>query len=163
MQYPQWKIFDSETDAVGGWWKANNYNNGVWNGGTSSMFTLDSSYYGDWVSLQLPEAVSLKSCSFVARSGFLHRAPAKFRIYGSSNGTSWTVLHAQASELAYSGARASVAVQGLSTYTHIAVVVSALPANGDTMNFIKMRIYGSVSSPFPTHVILHSRLGVLVL
>jgi hypothetical protein len=151
MQNAQWKIFDSEADAVGGSWKASNYNNGIWNGGTSSIFTLDNSYYGDWVSLQLPESVSLKSCAFVARSGFLYRAPSKFRIYGSSNGTNWTVLHDQTSALAYSGIRGSVTVQGVSTHAHIALVVSALPASGDTMNFIKMRIFGSVSSPFPTY------------
>jgi hypothetical protein len=146
MQHPAWLIFDSETQANGPHWGDSNYNNGVWIGGTSSIFSLGGSYYGDWVSLQLPEAISLSSCSLTLRSGLAQRAPSKFRIYGSNDGTSWTVLHDQTSALAYSGIKGSVAVQGPSTYTHIALVVSALPATGTVLNFLKWRIYGRVSS-----------------
>ncbi len=90
MQYPAWLIFDSETQANGPHWSDTNYNNGVWIGGTSSIFTLGGSYYGDWVSLQLPEPIVFTSAAFIARASLVHRAPSKFRIYGSNDGTSWT-------------------------------------------------------------------------
>jgi hypothetical protein len=144
--YPQWLVFDSETQDVGGVWKDNNYVNGVWNGSTSSMFTLDSSYYGDWVSLQLPEPIVLTSCTFIARSSFPNRVPSKFRIYGSNDGTNWTVLHDQTSALAYSSSKASVPVQTNASHTYIALVVSALPAgtSSNVLNFVQWSIFGKV-------------------
>ncbi len=145
--YPQWRVFDSKTQDAGPHWKEFNYNNGVWNGGTSSIYTLDNSYYGDWVYLQLPEPIVFSSCSFIARTGFLNRVPSKFRIYGSNDGTTWTVLHDQTLALPYSGNKASVTVQSTSTYTYFALVVSALPASGTIMNFVQWSIFGRVRIP----------------
>jgi hypothetical protein len=143
--YPQWLVFDSETQSIGGVWKDNNYVNGVWNGGTSSMFTLDNSYYGDWVYIQLPEPIVLTYAAFIARSGFPNRVPSKFRIYGSNDCTSWTVVHDQTSALAYSGSKASVPVQATASYTCIALVVSALPAGTDSnvLNFVQWSVFGN--------------------
>jgi hypothetical protein len=144
MVYPQFAVFDSDTQYPGPHWKDNNYVNGVWNGGTAAMFTLDSSYYGDWVHIQLPEAIVVTSCTFTARNDIVYRAPTKFRIYGSNNGSSWTVIHDQTSPLTYTSAKATVTVQGTSAYSYIALVVSALAASGDALNFFNWGIFGKV-------------------
>jgi hypothetical protein len=147
MGYTQWLVFDAETQEVGGVWKDGNYLEGVWMGGTNSLFTLDNSYYGDWVYIQLPEPIILSSCSFTARAANLNRCPSKFRIYGSNNGASWSVLYDQTSPLVYSGTKASVAVPSTDSYTYIALVVSAMPAGGSwgtVLNFVKWKIVGKV-------------------
>jgi hypothetical protein len=144
-QIAQYLVFDSDTQYAGAHWRNLNYANGEWNGGTSnSLFTLDSSYYGDWVYIQLPEAIVLSSCNFKSRTEFPERAPSKLRIYGSNDGTSWTVVHDQTTALAYSDGIASIRVRSTSSYTYFAVVVSALPAGGGVLNFIKWSIFGKV-------------------
>jgi hypothetical protein len=146
LWYPQWRTFGSETQEPGPHWKDNNFNNGVWIRGTNSLFTLDNNYYGDWVHIQLPEKIVLAAFSFTARSGYLHRVPSKFRIYGSNDGSSWSVIHDQTSALAYSSNKATVFVQSSSAYSYVALVVSSLPATGTLLNFLKWRILGQVNS-----------------
>jgi hypothetical protein len=70
-----------------------------------------------------------------------------FRIYGSNDGSSWIVIHDQTSALVYSGTKSSMTVQSSSTYTYIALVVSALPAGGTVLNFVQWNIYGKVCAP----------------
>jgi hypothetical protein len=147
MYNPQWKLFDTD-NSEGAVWTENNFANGVWNGGTSSIFTLANSYYGDWIHIQLPDPIVLSSCSFTARTGHESKAPSKFRIYGSNDGTAWTILHDQTSAVPYSGGKASVTVQSTSMYTYFALVVSAVPAGGTIMNFMKWRIFARVSHQF---------------
>jgi hypothetical protein len=144
---PQWFIFNAEGATIGGHWTLNNYNGGAgtWNRGTNPMFTLDNTYYGDWVSIQLPEPIVLSSCTFIARSNLVPRAPSKFKIYGSNDGVSWTVLHTQTSALAYSSLQASVTlIEKPPPYTYFGLVVGQLGAGGSILNFIKWKIFGKV-------------------
>jgi hypothetical protein len=145
---PQWWVFDTNgTTGVGAHWKANNYNGvGAFVGGTNVIYTLDNSYYGDWVSIQLPEPIFISSCTFFARATLLNRAPVKFKIYGSNDGTSWAVLYTQASALAYTDNLASVTVPSTLSYNYFALVVSEIGASGafSQLNFIKWKIFGKV-------------------
>jgi hypothetical protein len=144
----QWSLFDNRLSSEeGAQWGSTNYAAGAWAGGTSPRYTLDGSYYGDWVSIQLPEPVALTMITLLARDGAVNRAPSKFRIYGSNDGATWSLIHDQTTALAYtltmSGNDASIVFQGV-LYSHFALVVSAL--SGDSfLNFNKWGIYGKVS------------------
>ncbi len=147
---PQWLVFGTDANQYGAHWGAdNNYNilDGTWARGATSLFTLDNTYYGDWVHIQLPEPIVLSSCTFIARAILPNRAPSKFRIYGSNTGSSWTVLHDQTSPLVYFDNQGSVTVQTTASYTYIGLVVSALPPGGGekVLNFMRWKIMGSVS------------------
>lgn len=167
MQYPQWAIFDSETQDPGPMWKAQNYDiGGAWRGGTSSIFTLDGSYYGDWVYIQLPEAIVLTDCILVGRSGYLYRAPSMFRVYGSNDAVSWTAIHNQTSPITYSSDIATVAdIQSATAYSYFGLVVSALNPGStafEAMNFRKWKIFGKVLSYIRAAkvTVLYRRLSV---
>jgi hypothetical protein len=147
MLFPQYFIFDSQTQTIGGHWRIGNYNNGAWAGGATALHTLDSSYYGDWVHIQLTEATVLTGFTLYARSTHPGRAPGKFKIYGSNNGTAWTVLYDQTSPLTYSDNMATVGIQGVAAYSYIGMVVSALKGTSDgTLNFVKWKIFGKAST-----------------
>ncbi len=148
MCYPQYLVFDSATQEPGAHWKEGNYLNGVWNGSNVPLFKLDGSYYGDWVHIQLPEPIYLTKCSFTARVGHLDRAPSKFRIYGSNDGSTWTVIHDQTSPLTYSSNRGIVTVSSTFAWSYIGLVVSATPAGptASVLNFLKWSIFGKVGA-----------------
>ncbi len=128
----------------------------MWTPGANSFYTLDNAYYGDWVHIQLPERIVLAAFTFTARGGFLNRAPSKFRVYGSNDGSSWSVIHDQTSELLYLNNKATVMVQSSSSYSYLALVVSALPAGGLVLNFLKWKILGKVTL-FETNITLFAR------
>jgi hypothetical protein len=70
--------------------KTTAYSGGTYSDGTYST----SGYPGDWIQLKLPTAIVLKSYSHTARSdgvGLL----VDFKIFGSNDGTTWTVLDTQ--------------------------------------------------------------------
>ncbi len=157
----QWRLFDSVSSTDGALWKYLNYNANGFKGGVLPMYTLDSSYYGDWVYIQFPEAIVVTSCTFTARDTQTRRAPSKFRIYGSNNGNDWTVIHDQTSAISYLNNSARVSILGASPYSYVGLVVSALnaPSSDETLNFMKWQIYGLVFTYIHTYrACLHETL-----
>jgi hypothetical protein len=73
----------------------NNFRNGCWTRGQASGYTLDNAYYGEWVTIELPVPILLTGLRLTARPTAVARAPSIFRVYGSKDGISWTVLHDQ--------------------------------------------------------------------
>ena len=69
-------------------WRAGDYTNGAFN----SNLNLVSGYYGDWLVIKLPVSIKLKRFDIQQISTALNRAPKNFRLYGSTNGSSWTPL-----------------------------------------------------------------------
>ncbi len=146
MAHPQYLVFDSATQEPGAHWKEGNYLNGVWNAGTIPYYTADGSYYGDWVHIRLPDPIYLTKCSFTARAGNPNRVPSKFRIYGSNDGSTWTVIHDQTSPLTYTSNKGTVTVSNTLAWWYMGVVVSATPAGptASVLNFLKFSIFGKV-------------------
>ncbi len=109
-----------------------------------ARYTLDGSYYGDWVTVKMPEKIQIVRCSFIARSGLVQRAPTKFRLYGSNDGSTWALIHNQAAALPYSGDIGRVDISTQTEYNHFGLVVSELSATGpsnDVLNFLQWDIY----------------------
>ncbi len=142
-------VFDALTNPGAAHWKGQNYRDGEWNITAQPRFTLDGSYYGDWVTIQLPVAIPLASCAFVAREFFLIRAPHKFRIYGSRDGIKWVMLHDQTTPLQYASVSGITVgnvtiAPSAATYSHFGLVVSAIGPGGPILNFARWRIYARV-------------------
>jgi len=85
-----WNAFGSTS----GWWEsAGNYaldsgnNNAVYSTSTTNLGTIT----GDWVQIQMPTSISVKTFSFGSNtaSGTV-RAPRRFVLLGSTNGSTWT-------------------------------------------------------------------------
>lgn len=74
------------------WHSALTYNaDGSYNGTT----TQTDGYTGEWLQIQFPTPIILYSYSMINRSGWNLRTPKNFRIYGSTNGTAWTIIDTQ--------------------------------------------------------------------
>ena len=133
---------------IGSHWDEPNpprYSNGVWQSSfNAARFTLDGSYYGDWIHIQLPAGIHVTKCSFTA-GGFANRAPAKFQLYGSNDGSTWESLYNQESALTYSNSVATVNITSKTTsYTYIGMVAKELtgPTGGSVLVFKSLDIYG---------------------
>ena len=78
----QWGLFSRPT-VHGGVWAHPPYVNGLWPAAMNTpRYTLDSSYYGEWMTIQMPTPIYLARCTFKARPGFSNRMPGRFKIYG---------------------------------------------------------------------------------
>ena len=64
--------------------------------------TLDNTYYGEYILLQLPYAIRLTRFKIFIRNGinnaYIYRSAGEFKIYGSNDGTTWTEIP-QASQM----------------------------------------------------------------
>jgi hypothetical protein len=65
QSFGQWALFGGNSTVHPGCshWQFGNYN-GVWALGESQRYTLDNQYYGDWVTIRLPEAIKLARSIF---------------------------------------------------------------------------------------------------
>ena len=80
QQSQHWVLFDNRSPMdTGVSWKQDNYISGVWAGEASSRYTLDGSYYGDWVTIQMPQRIALAAMSFGMRWGS-GRCPGRFKV-----------------------------------------------------------------------------------
>lgn len=82
--FASWKVFNEDNGKTGnnGWHTAGNPGNVS----GSPYNTIDSSYVGEWLKLELPTAIKLSHVSIASRNGYaITQAPAKYRVYGSNN------------------------------------------------------------------------------
>jgi hypothetical protein len=138
-----WMIFDYTTrTAFCAHWGYYNYNNGNWAFGPSSSYTLDGVYFGDWVTIELPEAILLTRSQLISRADNSARAPRLFRVYGSNDCNAWTLLHEQADSLLNDpSGTAEFSISSSQKYTCFGLVVSALSSGGDVMNFANWKLF----------------------
>lgn len=88
------KPFDAFQDS--GWHTSENVYNASTGQyvGTVSTSANGNIYNGEWLQIQLPEAVNLASFTLVPRSGNeTIRSPRSFVVLGSNDGTTWSLLH----------------------------------------------------------------------
>ncbi|KAJ3008905.1 hypothetical protein HKX48_008271 [Thoreauomyces humboldtii] len=77
-----------------GYMSAANYSSGVYSGTSASTLVGGVTYLGDWMQVQLPAAVVVHSYSVRPRSsGNAAGAPTKWVLAGSSDGTTWSLIH----------------------------------------------------------------------
>jgi hypothetical protein len=84
--------FDSDTTGTY-WHSALTYNS---DGSYAGTTVQSDGYTGEWLQIQFPTPIILYSYSMINRINFDARTPRNFRIYGSNNGTDWTIVDARA-------------------------------------------------------------------
>ena len=126
-------------------WRAGDYTGGVFN----SNLNLVSDYNGDWVVIKLPVSIKLKRFDIKQISTALNRAPKNFRLYGSTNGSSWTLLvdkeNATYTNLFYTHTDMTQYPSNTNQYyNHFGLVVNTLLGNTETtLSFDEFFIYGA--------------------
>ncbi len=131
-----------------GTWRTGDYlSTGLFDSTTYSTSNLVSGYNGDWLVIKLPVSIKLKRFVIKQLSTALTSAPRNFRLYGSTTGTSWTLLinkqdavytsllynHTDMSQYAYDTDK---------YYNHFGLVVNALVGSSTTLSFDEFYVYG---------------------
>ncbi len=150
--FEPFKCFNEESTSNNqGTWRTGDYlSTGLFDSTTYSTSNLVSGYNGDWLVIKLPLSIKLKRFVIKQISSALTSAPRNFRLYGSTNGTSWTLLidkqNASYASLLYTHADMSqYASDANKYYNHFGLVVSALVGSATTLSFDELFIYGSQS------------------
>ena len=126
-------------------WRAGDYTNGVFN----SNLNLVSGYNGDWLVIKLPVSIKLKRFDIEQISTALNSAPKNFRLYGSTNGSSWTLLvdkeNATYTNLFYTHTDMTQYPSAVNQYyNHFGLVVNSLLGTSETtLSFDEFFIYGA--------------------
>jgi alpha-tubulin suppressor-like RCC1 family protein len=148
---------DTSTPNNEGRWAANNYTSGSY----TNTLNLVSGYNGDWLVIKLPVSIKLKRFDIEQISTALNRAPKNFRLYGSTNGSSWTLLvdkqNTTYTSLFYSHTDMSQYPSATDQYyNHFGLVVNTLVGNTETtLSFDEFFIYG-IEQVTPLTITLNS-------
>lgn len=128
----------------------NSYTSGIYNGSEY----LVSGYTGDWIKIKLPVKINLTKYGFKMRGFDLSRAPGTYRIYGSNNGTDWTILVDKTTTITYNKTisytndhfEEYATTTGM--YNYFGLVVNGLgTTSGIILNFDEWYIYGKEELP----------------
>jgi len=115
---------------------------------------LVSDYNGEWIKIRMPVAIVLTSYNIYAYQESRERAPQKWRIYGSNDGTIWNVIDSQDYSTSkysyadnnnkYSSLDYSLSNQTSVAYSYFAIVINACGAVGANsgINFIELQLFG---------------------
>jgi len=153
--YAGWKAFNG-IDGVGVHFN-NRYTSSTGSYSSTNRY-LVTGYYGDWLTIKLPDQINLTKYGFKQRAGSTGlnaRAPGQYKIYGSNDGSNWTaVLVHKTSTITYGGVvggavedfEESISTTGM--YKHFGLVVNQLYDTGQTeLNFEEWYIYGNEYIP----------------
>ena len=92
-----WRCFDKNNN--GTWWTTSGASyspsTGLYSAGVYSTTISDSAYSGEWIQIKLPVSVTLLSYTIYNASSWNNRAPVDFKIAGSNDGTTWTLVDTQ--------------------------------------------------------------------
>jgi hypothetical protein len=137
-----------------GWHSSDaSYVNGVYKSSLTS--TIDGTYKGAWVKIQLPVKIYLDNFKIRGRSdGYEYWYPKDYTVYGSTDGTTWSSL---VNEIAatYTNRIHSKSVESDTAYDYYAIVVNKVnstSSNADIVNISEWELYGfesntSISTP----------------
>ena len=105
---------------------------------------LVSDYKGDWITIKMPVSIKLTKYSLKLRPPpYDHRAPGKYKIYGSNNGINWTELVHKTSKITYTNYVFEENINTIELYNHFGLVVSELMGTGSyLLNLNEWYIYG---------------------
>jgi alpha-tubulin suppressor-like RCC1 family protein len=148
---------DASTPNNEGRWAANNYTSGSY----TNTLNLVSGYNGDWLVIKLPVSIKLMMFDIKQISTALNRAPKNFRLYGSTNGSSWTLLvdkqNTTYTSLLYTHTDMSQYPSATNQfYNHFGLVVNTLVGNTETtLSFDEFFIYG-IEQVTPLTITLNS-------
>jgi alpha-tubulin suppressor-like RCC1 family protein len=142
---------DTLTTNNTGTWASNNYTSGT--GIYNKTLNLVSGYNGDWLVIKLPVSIKLKRFDIKQISTAPNRTPKNFRFYGSTDGSSWTLLvdktNTVYSNLFYTHTDMTQYPSATNQYyNHFGLVVNSLLGTSETtLSFDELFIYGSESIP----------------
>jgi hypothetical protein len=139
-----WYAFDNNMGLDLSTWSSSNAltNSAGYSGNYVTYDKMYNSYPGEWIQLQLPVAIVISNYNIIPRATALNRAPTKFWILGSTNGTIWNLVDTQTSGV-YTTAGLSFTPTFSTPYVYFRLVVYAIGNSvSDYVNISEWQIYG---------------------
>jgi hypothetical protein len=128
--FPPWQAFDKNPNVV--WISAGAYNSGAPYGPVGSNVTVDvtgTSYTGEWLQIQKPSSIVLASYLITAGGVGNGQSPARFWIFGSRDGTNWSVIDSRSGITTWTaGGQLTFSVTSSQAFTYFRMVVNQLGA-----------------------------------
>lgn len=131
-----WQAFDNDTAT---WWEttANQYTGtpGTVYGGAVTTTVGGTTYPGEWVDIQLPEAMALDKYSMYGRVNFTYRMPYNWIVAGSNDGTTWTQVSTKTGQGSWRGYEPNeYQVNSTTPYLYFRLVVTAIVDGSGAQN-----------------------------
>jgi hypothetical protein len=101
--------------------------------------------YGEWLQIKMPNKILLQSIKLVGDTGFLNKTPEDFKLYGSTNGSTWKLLITQTGLTPTTGGNIISPASALSVrYDYYALVTTKLfDANQTDVAIEALEFYGT--------------------
>jgi hypothetical protein len=135
------------------WHSALTYSSGAYTGAVTTTVS-GTSYSGEWLQLQAPNALQLSSFSIYPRqdgNGFALRSPKNFVMAGSNNGSTWDLLHTATGVNDWTSAEKYFVCNGSNVankYTYFRLITLALngtSASADSVNIANLSLFTPIS------------------
>lgn len=122
------------------WHGATRYtSNGIYNG---SDYIVPG-YLGDWIKIKLPRPIKLTKYGLSLPNHPIERAPGKYKLYGSNDGTNWDVLVHKRNTVSYDTSFSfEERVNVNNQYQYFGLVINELVGNSTYLNLETLYIYG---------------------
>jgi hypothetical protein len=117
-------------------------------------------YTGDWIKIKLPVYINLTKYALKQRPLWSSRAPKDYRIYGSNDNNTWTILEDRAGVNAitssdYNSLLYETSVSTTGEYQYFLIIVNELLGNDHTLNLDEWYIYGKENFTTADGLIAH--------
>jgi len=144
ISYPITGLFNYANENNIAYFSSNTYNigTGFYSFPTYNS-TLDGSYYGEWVYLQMPNPIIPTRIEILQNITYPNRSPGRYKLYASNDGISWTLLHDNSvTTITYINYTHVRTISSNRYFKYIAIVINKLFGNENWLNFAQFRIFG---------------------
>ena len=146
-------VFDNDLSTV---WEAGTYTNAAGYTGTFTTLVDSTIVRGEWVQIQLPEAVSIVRYGLTPVAGVLtRRMPGVFTVAGSNDGITWTAVDSRnivgAASYKIKTLNQFLLPTPSASYTYYRLITTKLAAASGTepVNILEWRLYGNPTRMSP--------------
>ena len=146
--------------------RANTYSSGVYQiNGATDEGEIDSTYKGCWIKIKLPVSIQLTKYKIEQDISNYndYRAPGKFKVYGSNDDSTWTMIDDQSTNIVSYGSTEPHSYENslndTNEYNYFAIVVQHLSDTNSTystvLKFNELYIYGKENFTTADGLIAH--------
>lgn len=144
-----WRAFDNNI-STSTWVSQSNlydYASGFYIG-TTTMTAGSASYTGEWLQIQTPNPIILDSCRIYPKPTLLNRAPVKFYIFGSNNGSTWNLLYNNSNTISWNTNPKYFVISAINSYTYFRLLISSIGQNQGVIEIAEWNLFGrEIQSP----------------
>lgn len=130
--YSPFKAFDTDTSTM--WGSPVNYNTttGVYTGAQSTTVS-GTSYSGEWLQVQLPSAITIRSYTLTVRSTSEtpRNPPTTWILGGSNDGSNWTLIDSQTTMSNWGANKTVFTTNSNTAYKYFRIVIRVVGTSSD--------------------------------